>query len=135
MNENWDRFESNMAEMLGPIDKESFIFQYQRFEVWQSGNCIYSGNSKGKIVAVVEGDTLHVLIDDASINRHIRKQFSFGEISTNGDRIMWSKDIFNNRDDVEYNVPDISSLFFQNGILKKVTYTIHNPNTLVEFYS
>src|SRR5690606_11178831 len=30
--------------------------------------------------------------------------------------------------------PDISSLFYRAGRLSKVTFTIHNPNTLVEFY-
>jgi hypothetical protein len=69
------------------------------------------------------------------INNHIIKHFSFGEISTNNDRIMWSKDIFNSTGKTERNNPDISSLFFKQGILNKVTYTIHDPNTLVEFYS
>lgn len=48
---------------------------------------------------------------------------------------MWSKDIFNSTGKIERNNPDISSLFFKQGILNKVTYTIHDPNTLVEFYS
>jgi hypothetical protein len=74
-------------------------------------------------------------IDDVMINNHIIKHFSFGEISTNNDRIMWSKDIFNSTGKIERNNPDISSLFFKQGILNKVTYTIHDPNTLVEFYS
>jgi hypothetical protein len=65
----------------------------------------------------------------------VSKHFSFGEISTNNDRIMWSKDIFNSTGKTERNNPDISSLFFKQGVLNKVTYTIHDPNTLVEFYS
>jgi hypothetical protein len=47
---------------------------------------------------------------------------------------MWSKDIFNSTGKTERNNPDISSLFFKQGVLNKVTYTIHDPNTLVEFY-
>lgn len=135
MNESWDRFESNICETMGPINKKPFIFIYKRFEVWQGGACIYSGNSNGQIIAKVNGNTLDVLIDDLIINNHIKKEFSFGEISTNGDRIMWSKDIFNTSDYKEYNNPDISSLFYKHGTLTKVTYTIHDPNTLVEFYS
>ena len=48
----------------------------------------------------------------------------------------YGQDLLNKYDGekVEFNNPDISSLFFKNGILSKVTYTIHNPNTLVEFY-
>src|SRR5690606_8074381 len=84
--------------------------------------------------AEVKRDELQVQINDSSISNYINGSFSFGEISTNGNRILWSKDIFNSTNDVEYNTPDVSSLFFKNGILSKVTFTIHNPNTLVEFY-
>ena len=135
MADNWDRFPSNIGEMLGQIERKSFTFNYKRFEVWQGGACIYSGNSIGQIVAKVVNGQLNVTIDDIMINSHIMKNFTFGEISTNGDRIMWSKDIFNSTGKTERNNPDISSLFFKQGTLSKVTYTIHDPNTLVEFYS
>ncbi len=135
MTENWDRFPSNIGEILGPIERKSFTFNYKRFEVWQGGACIYSGNSNGQIIAKVINGQLNVTIDDIIINNHIMKNFTFGEISTNGDRIMWSKDIFNSTGRTERNNPDISSLFFKQGTLSKVTYTIHDPNTLVEFYS
>jgi len=135
MTENWDRFPSNIGEILGPIERKSFTFNYKRFEVWQGGACIYSGNSNGQIIAKVTNGQLNVTIDDIMINSHIMKNFTFGEISTNGDRIMWSKDIFNSTGKTERNNPDISSLFFKQGTLSKVTYTIHDPNTLVEFYS
>ena len=135
MADNWDKFPSNIGEMLGPIERKSFTFKYRRFEVWQGGVCIFSGNSNGQIIAQVNNDFLYVTFDDVMINNHIKKQFSFGEISTNGDRIMWSKDIFNKTNRVERNNPDISSLFFKQGVLTKITYTIHDPNTLIEFYS
>ena len=135
MADNWDRFPSNIGEMLGQIERKSFTFNYKRFEVWQGGACIYSGNSNGQIIAKVTNGQLNVTIDDIMINNHIMKNFTFGEISTNGDRIMWSKDIFNSTGRTERNNPDISSLFFKQGTLSKVTYTIHDPNTLVEFYS
>lgn len=135
MADNWDRFPSNIGEMLGPIERKSFTFNYQKFEVWQGGACILSGNSNGQIIAQVINGILNVTVDDILINNHIIKQFSFGEISTNNDRIMWSRDIFNSSDKIERNNPDISSLFYKQGVLSKVTYTIHDPNTLVEFYS
>lgn len=135
MADNWDRFPSNIGEMLGTIERKSFTFNYQKFEVWQGGACILSGNSKGQIIAQVINGILNVTVDDILINNHIIKQFSFGEISTNNDRIMWIKDIFNSSDKIERNNPDISSLFYKQGVLSKVTYTIHDPNTLVEFYS
>jgi hypothetical protein len=135
MADNFDRFPSNIGEILGRIPRQSFSFAYTRFEVWQGGALIYSDNSIGVIDANVLDDNLNVSINDNKINKYVISNFSFGEISTNGDRIMWSKDIFNTSDNVEKYNPDISSLFYQNGILKKVTYTIHDPNILVEFYS
>jgi len=134
MKENWDSFPVNIGEMLGPIMRNGFTFNYSRFEVWQGGKCIHSGESKSVISAEIVEGNLSVNINDDNINDFINKKFSFGEISTNANRIMWSKDIFNKSDLVEYNNPDISSLFYKNGKLVKVTYTIHNPNTLVEFY-
>lgn len=135
MTENWDRFPVNIGEMLGPIERKSFIFNYDRFEVWKGGACILSGQSNGQIIGKVENGELNVTIDNILINNHIKKQFSFGEISSNIDRIMWSKDIFNSSGRTERNNPDISSLFYHNGVLAKVTYTVHDPNILVEFYS
>lgn len=136
MTENWDKLSINILESNGPIERKGFIFNYNRFEVWQGGRCIYQDNSNGKIIANIVNESLHVTIDDIMINDHIIRQFSFGEISYNNERMLWSKDLLNTYDGekVEFNNPDISSLFFKNGILSKVTYTIHNPNTLVEFY-
>lgn len=134
MDENWDSFPSNLCEMLSKIPRKSFTFNYKRFEVWQNGQCIHSGNSYGQIVASVINNDLHVTIDDAKINSYIKKNFSFGEISTNLNRVMWSKDLFNRTGRTEKFNPDISSLFYKNGILSKVTFTIHDPNILVEFY-
>ncbi|MCI2228846.1 hypothetical protein MC378_06670 [Polaribacter sp. MSW13] len=134
MTKNFDKFPVNIAETAGRIARNPFIFHYERYEVWQGGKCIFSGNSNSKITTRLEQNSLHVIIEDESISKYINKTFHFGEISTNNDRIMWSKDIFNTSDDIEYNTPDVSSLFYINGELSKVTFTIHNPNTLVEFY-
>lgn len=135
MTDNWDKFPSNIGEMTGVIPRKEFTFNYRRFEVWQGGACIYSDNSSGQIIAKVVNNNLLVNLDDNKLNPYIKKNFSFGEISTNNERIMWSKDIFNTSGKTEKFNPDISSLFFKSGILSKVTYTIHDPNTLIEFYS
>ncbi|EPR73432.1 hypothetical protein ADIWIN_1462 [Winogradskyella psychrotolerans RS-3] len=134
MDENFDQFPVNFGETSGRIERNSFQFNYKRFEVWQGGKCIHSGESKSEINAKIVEGNLVVYINDEKINHHIIKRFSFGQISTSGNRIMWSNDIFNTSGLAEYNKPDVSSLFYKNGKLVKVTYTIHNPNTLVEFY-
>lgn len=68
MADNWDRFPSNIDEMSGPIERKSFTFNYKRFELWQGGACIFSGNSNGQIIAQVISGHLNVTVDDASIN-------------------------------------------------------------------
>lgn len=77
MADNWDIFPSNIGEMLGPIERKSFTFNYRRFEVWQGGACIFSGNSNGQIIAQVTSGQLNVSVDDASINNHMKKTFFF----------------------------------------------------------
>jgi len=134
MTEYYDKFPVNIAETAGRIKRNPFIFHYERYEVWQGGKCIFSENSNSKITSRLEQNALHVIIEDESISKYINKTFYFVEISTNNDRIMWSKDIFNTSYDIEYNTPDVSSLFYKNGELSKVTFTIHNPNTLIELY-
>lgn len=134
MENNWDKFPNNICETLGPIERKPFTFNYGSFEVWQDNICIDSGESNGQIIGTINDNQLHVVIKDDLINSHIVERFKFGEISTNIDRIMWSKDIFNSKGKVQRDNPDISSLFFTQGVLSKVTYTIYDPNKLVEFY-
>jgi hypothetical protein len=135
MNINWDGFPVNIAETAGSIHREPFAFQYKRFEVWHLGKCIHQGNSIGTIQAKVYNKYLDVTIDDFFLKDFIIDSFCFGEISTLHDRIMWSKDIFDRIGKKERNNPDVSSLFYLNGELVKVTFTIDDPNTLVDFYS
>lgn len=132
--EQWDQFPRNIKERSGPIERESFDFHYTRFEVWKAGQCIASRDSDGVLVARVQGKRLLVEITDSDVEEHIVPKFEFKEISTNGDRILWSKDILNTGVPVEHNTPDVASLFYKNQSLAKVTFTIHDPNTLVEFY-
>jgi hypothetical protein len=106
MNENFDRFPVNIAETAGKIERNPFLFHYERFEVWQGGKCIFSENSNSKIITQLEQNSLYINIEDNSISNYINNSFCFGEISTNNDRVMWSKDILNTSDDIEYNTPD-----------------------------
>ncbi|MBG8553989.1 hypothetical protein [Hymenobacter guriensis] len=134
MTENWDNFPTNIDESLGSIARRPFTFPYTRFEVWHEGACVMSGPSTNTIHAKVIDNQLHVSIHDRNVNEVIKKDFSFGEISTINNRILWSKDIMNVSGRIEKFNPDLSSLFYQNGRLAKVTFTIHDPNLLVEFY-
>src|SRR3954468_7543883 len=113
MSELFDLFPSNIGESLGRIDRKPFKFRYQKIEVWQGGKCIFKEASNGLIEGVIENENLLVSLDDSKILPFMKSKFSFGEISTNLDRIMWSKDIFDTRDSIEKFCPDISSFFYK----------------------
>lgn len=135
MKENWDKFESNIAEMLGPIEKKAFNFSYKRYQVWKGGICIDEGTYNSQIIGVIAFDEIKVSLVKNTLTNYITNEFNFSQISTNDDRVMWSKDIFNSTGEFEFTNPDIMSLFFINEELKKISFTIYNPGVLVEFYS
>ena len=60
----WDEFPINVAEAAEHVLRESFTYNYTRFEAWQMGCCIFSGNSNGKVKAPVAISMLEVTIDD-----------------------------------------------------------------------
>jgi tellurite resistance protein len=130
----YDKFPSNIAETSGRIEKKSFVFQYDFIEIWQGGECVFEKNYNGLIKAKVLNDEMHMNIDNREIQSYIKDSFYFKEISTNLDRVMWSKDIFNLNGGIsEKNNPDVSSLFFKDNELVKIAFTIHNPSLLIEF--
>lgn len=135
MIEKWDSFPINTAEDSGTIERKAFLFKFNKYEVWQNGKCIHHDEQSGKIEATLNGKVLKVSIIHPELNSNIKPIFSFIEISSSYDRIMWSKDIYDLHNSVKKFEPDISSLFYNNGVLLKITYTIHDPNILVEFYS
>lgn len=131
--ENYDSFPVNLCETSGPIKKEPFTFCYEKVDVWQAGKCIFSDSFGGTINAEITGKTLYITLSVDYINEYIIKTFSFGEISTNIDRVIWSKDFFNVRNKGEKLNPDTASLFYKKGILVKISFNISEDNTLLEF--
>lgn len=135
MNEKWDVYPSNILESGGLITRYSFIFRYSRFEVWKNGSCVNSGSSENSIFAELSGKTLNITLNDRNLDNYIINNFSFFEISHSMDRVLWSKDMKNDGIKLtELKNPDFCSLFYKNGKLNKVTFTIRNPNSLIEFY-
>jgi len=95
MNEDYDKFPVNLCESSGPIKKNAFFFRYKNFDVWQDGKCLFSGNAGGRIFTKLNGNKLVGTVIGDHISKFMHNEFSFGEISTNLDRILWSKDLFN----------------------------------------
>lgn len=133
MADQFDKFPINIAESMGPIKRTPFNFKYKKFEIWKGGKHIHTDFSNAEIRAEIKNNNLNVYLNDDCIKSYINSQFTFNQISTNATRVMWSKDIFNERNDIKYKEPDIMSLFYSNSKLTKVSFTIHDPNILIEF--
>ena len=132
---NFDRFPTNLCEMFGTIQRNPISFLFSRVEVWFSGKCILELSTNGKLSGKINNDIIEFEIDNNGFSNQIKKGFSFEEISTTSNRIIWSKDI-QNRKNIHYEdlVPYLVSLFFINGELVKAAFNIHNQNTMVELY-
>ena len=134
MEEKWDAFPINICEGQGTITRDGYSFNYNKIEVWQNQQCIFSLLTSGRIEGKIENGSLNVAIDDSNVSKFISNRFSFQEISTNIDRILWSNDLLNKFGDRQKSIPDISSLFFKNHSLSKITFLIQNPRVIIEFY-
>jgi len=131
-----DRFPLNICESDGQIHREPFTFKYSKFEVIQHGECLLSEESTGKITTKMNGGNLNVMIPKSKLDPYIASEFKFGEISESGDRLMWSRDIMNLRDELpKKGIPDILSLFYKGGNLAKIQFTLyHGIGSVVIFY-
>jgi hypothetical protein len=134
MNVPYDHFPSNLCESMGKIERKPIRYRYSKVEVWQGGNVIFTSTDPGLVNCELQGSNLSVSLDAPKLSPYVNLKFMFGEISTNMDRIMWSKDLFDTRDSTEKNVPNIMSLFYQGSILTKMTFTVHDPNVLLELH-
>ncbi len=133
MDNQFDEFPVNIAETMGPIKRTPFNFKYKKFEIWKGGKHIHTDFSNAEIRAEIKNNNLNVYLNDDCIKSYVNSQFTFNQISTNVTRVLWSKDIFNEKDDIMYKEPDIMSLFYINAKLIKVSFTIYDPNILIEF--
>lgn len=131
----WDQFPSgNLCEMLRPIERRSFNFKYHNVQVWQDGKCVAEQKGDYSLSAQVHDGVMHVSLHDLRLRDMVFQHFTFGQISENGDRIMWSKDIFNDTGETERNNPDIMSLFYKNGHIARIYIHIHDPALLIELH-
>lgn len=135
MTEQWDKFPSNLCEQLGKIERKPFTFKYERIEVWQIQQCVFSAKTSGVLYSKIDNQILIVTVDSPILDNFMMRTFEFKEISTNMDRIIWSKDLFSTTGITEESNPDVASLFFKKGILSKIAFLIHDPGVMIEFYS
>ena len=133
MEEQFDEFPVNILEMDGKIEREGFNFNYHNFLVYRAGKCIYSSNNEGTLKAFIVGGKLLVEIEDTETTNFMKSTFTLKQISTNLDRIIWSKNLTDPEEDSVRNEPDVLSLFYHNSELKRASFVINNPSTHIEF--
>ena len=133
MKSTHDQFPVNILEMNGKIKKEGFKFNYSNFLIYQHGECIESFDEKGEILAEIIDNRLQIKVLDENAAQFMKETFHFSQISTNIDRIIWSKNLTNPESCIVKNEPDILSLFFSSRILVRAAFVVYNPNIHIEF--
>ncbi len=132
---NYDRFPTNLCEIFGTIPRRPVSFKFSNVQVWFNGQCIHEIDKNGVLNGELNYDSIEFTLDNNGFSNYIKPFFVFEEISTTSNRIIWSKDIMNNKrlkyDDLE---PYLVSLFYMNGKLVKAAFNIHIQNTMVELY-
>lgn len=134
-NMNWDAFSSNLCEMNGTISRKPIDFKFSKVEVWFNGGCIYKSTIAGILQGTILNGNMHFSLDNSGFENQIAKSFTFEEITTNQNRMIWSKDLMNEKN-LKYQdyVPFLVSLFYKNGELMKAAFNVHNQNSMVELY-
>lgn len=115
------------------IYKSNFIYIAERYEEWQSGRCISSGEFDTRIVAEVYGNSIHFELSNKG-NLRILDSFDFGiqdiHLNVLPDRVQYIKDT------QDYNpiLPIICNVFYSGDSIKYVRFAMTNPDRLIEFY-
>ncbi len=113
--------------------RTNFIYVANRYEEWQAGRCISNGSISTRIVAEVEGDTIHFELDDIGKIRML-KSFDFeiyGEdFCVLPDRIQYTY----GTNDFNPIVPMICHIFSDGSTINYVRFAMTNPDRIVEFY-
>lgn len=132
---NFDRFPTNVCETSGYIERKPITFVFSRVEVWFNGKCIFNLDKQAHLIGDLVNKNMYFKVDNSNLEKYISKEFTFEEISTTSNRIVWSKDLTNQKN-LSYPdlVPYLVSLFYMNSELVKVAFNIANQNTLIELY-
>ncbi len=133
MDVKFDKFPVNILEQDGTIARKCFNFIYNNFSVFHEGKCIYSSASQGVIESKIINNSLFIVVSDKNALQFMNGTFSLTQISSNIDRIIWSKNLTDPESSIIKNEPDILSLFFKNNEMQRASFVIYNPNIHIEF--
>ncbi|MFR9502043.1 MAG: hypothetical protein SNJ28_05915 [Rikenellaceae bacterium] len=126
---------NNKINTTIPATKESIFrknisFTANRYEEWQQGMCISSGNISTTIIAEVQSDKIHFVLDDVgSIRMNKQSTYLLAASTILADRIQYA-----NSSDFDPNTPIICHIFFEGGKVSYIRFAMTNPDRIVEFY-
>ena len=118
-----------------PVKLNSFSFEPSRYDEWQGGKKINSGLTKIKIECTFfeEGNSAVKLVNNDLQSK--LSDCSFDMSVTLEDRVLLLSDPSQLTENNYWpTVPFASSLFSQGGRLVKMTFTMSNPDRLIELY-
>ncbi len=144
-----DRFSSLQEVSLGDL-----FIQTTRYEEYQAGKMISSGTTSALIkYTTLEDGRIKVIIGNNDLNDKLMSTV-FDKCITSLDRLLLFSIPTKSNAEVRSNQmlrivfgftcneriykniePVVGSLFFENGKLVKVSFTMANPERLIEFYS
>jgi hypothetical protein len=152
MTENWDRFEP-----FNQIEKKDFSFHPSRFEVWSKGQMIGNGNSFVPLIGSVReknGSSLMAIsYNETALFDEILEEVFFDEFISSTDRLKLvtipTETYTENmglltlritygptrlKKDFHPKEPYCCNLFYQNGLISKISFSFSFPEKLIELY-
>lgn len=146
-------------EPFKQLDIQEFNFKPNRFEIWESGQMVNSGETN-QIISATEKQTENgkgalITINDSNLFQHISQTNDFDIFMTSKDRLqlvkvpssgngdenmgisMFKMTIGATREHTDFNSnePYCCNLFLQDGRIAKITFSFSTPEKLIEFYS
>ncbi len=129
--ETYDQFPINLLEFQGPIIIPSVEVITDNINIWENGGIIEHSVTPTSIILDAQSEGVSYIIDNPQLGKFINLNGFFQEKSENKDRILLSTDLFAGGIG-EYMCPDMLSLFYKQGKLAKLQFTITNPSRIVE---
>lgn len=151
----WDTFNNS-----NPIEFIDFKFKSFRFEVWAKSKMVDSGFTDNIITlekSILANNEIGLMKNtDFKIEKYVSHQIDFdlflpindrltlfsisevGSGTSECDTFSMIKQIYGSTryiKNYDSNIPFACSLYLQNSIIKKITFSTCNPSRLIEFYS
>ena len=113
--------------------RNNFVFVSDRYEEWQGGRCISSGDLDVTITAEVNGDEIHFELSNVGSLR-ILKSFDFEILDYHGSVLPDRVQYLHGTQDFNPVLPIVCNIFYQDDDIDYVRFAMTNPDRIIEFY-